>query len=344
LRYTWRFRRVNPKHLNYFFRKYRLPLKKGILYVLAAYGMWGFFPLFFKTLEGVSAFQIMAHRVVWSFILLAGIILFRKELKSLIGSITWRIAGLYLIAGVLLAINWVTYVWAVTEGYVVEASLGYFINPLVSVLLGVIFLQERLRPLQWVPVFLAAAGVTYLAISMGQLPWIALVLAFSFGFYGLMKKIAPLNSLHGLTLETGAIFLPALGFLVFEQVRGTGSFVNDGTVTSLLLAATGIVTAIPLLFFASGTRVVPLTTVGLLQYITPSSQFLLGVLLYHEPFTRERAVGFIIIWAALVIFTLENLWHHRPVQAAKSGSVIHPLAPNGLISTVDDEEIDPQTN
>lgn len=319
-------------------------MKKGILYVLAAYGMWGFFPLFFKTLQGVSAFQIMAHRVVWSFILLAGIILFRKELRALLKSITWRIAGLYLIAGVLLAINWVTYVWAVTEGYVVEASLGYFINPLVSVLLGVIFLQERLRPLQWVPVFLAAAGVTYLAVSMGQLPWIALVLAFSFGFYGLMKKIAPLNSLHGLTLETGAIFLPALGFLLFEQARGAGSFINDGTGTSLLLAATGIVTAIPLLFFASGTRIVPLTTVGLLQYITPSSQFLLGVLLYHEPFTKERAIGFIIIWAALIIFTLENLWHRRPVQSTRSTPVIQPPVPSDIAPASEAEEIHPKTN
>lgn len=297
-------------------------MKKGILYVLAAYGMWGFFPLFFKTLQGVSAFQIMAHRVVWSFLFVAGIILFRKELKTLIRSITPRIAGLYLLAGVLLAINWVTYVWAVNEGFVVEASLGYFINPLVSVLLGVIFLQERLRPLQWLPVILAAAGVTYLAFSMGQLPWIALVLAFSFGFYGLMKKVAPLNSLHGLTVETAAIFLPALGFLLFEQARGTGSFINDGTTTSLLLAATGIVTAVPLLFFAAGTRIVPLTTVGLLQYITPSSQFLIGVLLYKEPFTRERAIGFTMIWAALTIFTLENLWHRRPIRAANpAGSI-----------------------
>lgn len=292
-------------------------MKKGILYVLAAYGMWGFFPLYFKTLQGVSAFQIMAHRVVWSFIFVAGIILFRKEFKTLVRSINWRIAGLYLIAGVLLSINWLTYVWAVTEGFVVEASLGYFINPLVSVLLGVIFLQERLRPLQWLPVILAAAGVTYLAVSMEQLPWIALVLAFSFGFYGLMKKIAPLNSLHGLTLETGAIFLPALAFLVFEQVNGTGSFINDGIGTSLLLAATGIVTAVPLLFFASGTRLVPLTTVGLLQYITPSSQFLLGVLLYNEPFTKERAIGFTIIWIALAVFTLENLLHRKPVRIAK---------------------------
>lgn len=292
-------------------------MKKGILYVLAAYGLWGFFPIYFKTLQAVPAFQIMAHRVVWSFVFLAGIILFRKELKKLIRSITPKIAWLYLIAGVLLAINWVTYVWAVNAGFVVEASLGYFINPLVSVLLGVIFLQERLRPLQWLPVILAAAGVTYLAISMGQLPWIALVLAFSFGFYGLIKKIAPLNSLQGLTLETGAIFIPALGFLLFEQMRGTGSFYNAGVSTSLLLAATGIVTAVPLLFFAAGTRLVPLTTVGLLQYITPSAQFLLGVFLYNEPFTKERAIGFTIIWAALIIFTLENLWQRRPASFKK---------------------------
>lgn len=296
-------------------------MNKGILYVLAAYAMWGFFPLFFKTLQGVPAFQIMAHRVVWSFFLVAAIILLRKEFNALIKSITPRILGLYLLAGVLLAINWVTYVWAVNEGFVVEASLGYFINPLVSVLLGVIFLQERLRPLQWLPVILAAVGVTYLAVSMGQLPWIALVLAFSFGFYGLMKKIAPLNSLHGLTLETGAIFLPALGFLLFEQARGAGSFISDGTGTSLLLAATGIVTAVPLLFFSAGTRLVPLTTVGLLQYITPSSQFLLGVLLYKEPFTRERAIGFTIIWVALAIFTLENLLRRRPAKTSRSSAV-----------------------
>lgn len=293
-------------------------MKKGILYVLAAYGLWGFFPIYFKTLQAVPAFQIMAHRVVWSFVFLAGIILLRKELKKLIRSITPKIAWLYLIAGVLLAINWVTYVWAVNAGFVVEASLGYFINPLVSVLLGVIFLQERLRPLQWLPVILAAAGVTYLAVSMGQLPWIALVLAFSFGFYGLIKKIAPLNSLQGLTLETGAIFIPALGFLLFEQMRGTGSFYNEGVSTSLLLAATGIVTAVPLLFFAAGTRLVPLTTVGLLQYITPSAQFLLGVFLYNEPFTKERAIGFTIIWTALIIFTLENLWHRRPASFRKN--------------------------
>jgi len=296
-------------------------LKKGILYVLAAYAMWGFFPLFFKTLQAAPAFQIMAHRVSWSFILLAGIMLFRRELKDVFKNVTRKIALLYLTAGVLLAINWVTYVWAVNAGHVVEASLGYFINPLVSVLLGVIFLQERLRPLQWLPVILAAIGVTYLTVSLGKLPWIALVLAFSFGLYGLMKKIAPLGTLQGLTLETGAIFLPAVGFLIFEQARGTGAFYNAGMGTSLLLVATGIVTAVPLLFFAAGTRIIPLTTVGLLQYVTPTSQFLLGVFLYNEAFTRDRAIGFAIIWIALIIFTLENLIHRRAIHLARPAPV-----------------------
>lgn len=228
---------------------------------------------------------------------------------------TPRIVFLYAIAGTLLAINWVTYVWGVNAGYVVEASLGYFINPLVSVLLGVIFLHERLRPLQWVPVVLAGVGVTYLTVSMGKLPWIALVLALSFGLYGLMKKITPLGSLQGLTLETAAVFLPALVYLIIEQVRGTGAFVNAGVNTTLLLAATGVVTAIPLIFFSAGTKLIPLTTVGLLQYITPTTQFLLGVFVFKEGFSSNQVIGFVIIWIALILFTMENLLHNRPVRA-----------------------------
>jgi len=287
-------------------------VKKGILFALAGYAIWGFFPLYFKTLQAAPAFQIMAHRVVWSFVLLAAILLVRREVKTLLASVTPRIALLYAIAGFLLAINWVTYVWGVNSGFVVEASLGYFINPLVSVLLGVIFLQERLRTFQWVPVILAAAGVTYLTISMGKLPWIALVLAFSFGFYGLMKKITPLGTLHGLTLETAAVFLPALGFLMVEQVRGVGAFGNAGLGTTLLLIATGVVTVVPLLFFSAGTRLIPLSTIGLLQYITPTGQFFLGVFVFHEPFSSNRLIGFIVIWAALILFTAENLLHNRP--------------------------------
>ncbi|MHB8857604.1 MAG: EamA family transporter RarD [Bellilinea sp.] len=290
-------------------------MKKGVIFALAGYAIWGFFPLYFKTLQAAPAFQIMAHRVVWSFLLMAAILIFRKEMKSMLSAVTPRIVFLYAIAGTLLAINWVTYVWGVNAGYVVEASLGYFINPLVSVLLGVIFLRERLRPLQWVPVVLAAAGVTYLTVSMGKLPWIALVLAFSFGLYGLMKKITPLGSLQGLTLETAAVFLPAFAFLIIEQVRGVGAFVNAGVSTTLLLAATGVVTAIPLIFFSAGTKLIPLTTVGLLQYITPTTQFLLGVFVFKEAFSSNQVVGFVIIWIALILFTVENLLHNRPVRA-----------------------------
>ena len=209
-------------------------MKKGVLFALIGYTIWGFFPLFFKLLHEAPAFQIMAHRVVWSFLLMAAIMLYRREMKALLAAVTWRIFGLYFIAGTLLAINWVTYVWAVNSGFVVESSLGYFINPLVSVLLGVIFLRERLRPLQWLLVILAAAGVTYLTISTGKLPWISLVLALSFGSYGLMKKLTPLGSLQGLTLETAAVFLPAFVFLIFEQTQGVGAFVNAGLGTTLL--------------------------------------------------------------------------------------------------------------
>ena len=289
-------------------------MKKGVLFALIGYTIWGFFPLFFKLLHEAPAFQIMAHRVVWSFLLMAAIMLYRREMKALLAAVTWRIFGLYFIAGTLLAINWVTYVWAVNSGFVVEFSLGYFINPLVSVLLGVIFLRERLRPLQWLLVILAAAGVTYLTISTGKLPWISLVLALSFGSYGLMKKLTPLGSLQGLTLETAAVFLPAFVFLIFEQTQGVGAFVNAGLGTTLLLAATGIVTAVPLMFFSAGTRMVPLTTIGLLQYVTPTAQFFLGVFVFKEPFSSDRIVGFIIIWIALILFTLENLIHNGSLR------------------------------
>ncbi len=302
-------------------------MKKGVLFALIGYTIWGFFPLFFKLLHEAPAFQIMAHRVVWSFLLMAAIILYRREMKALLAALTWRIFGLYFIAGTLLAINWVTYVWAVNSGFVVESSLGYFINPLVSVLLGVIFLRERLRPLQWLLVILAAAGVTYLTISTGKLPWISLVLALSFGSYGLMKKLTPLGSLQGLTLETAAVFLPAFIFLIFEQTQGVGAFVNAGLGTTLLLAATGIVTAVPLMFFSAGTRMVPLTTIGLLQYVTPTASFILGVVVFKEPFSSDRIVGFIIIWIALILFTLENLIHNgslrsrNPVKTATVGGI-----------------------
>lgn len=291
-------------------------MKKGVLYTFAAYFLWGFIPVYFKILQEVPAGQIMAHRVIWSFAVLLVVILLRRDLIPLVKLLNRRNLLIYFGAGLLLSINWLTYVWAVTSGHIVEGSLGYFINPLVSVMLGVIFLREKLRIFQWLPVALATLGVAYLTISLGQLPWISLVLAFSFGLYGLIKKVAPLGSLHGLTLETALMFLPAFGFLLFEEVRGVGSFGHLGTGTSLLLMIAGPVTIIPLIFFASGARLISLTVLGFLQYASPTMQFLLGVLVYHEPFTIERLVGFSIIWLALILFSIESFIHQRREKIA----------------------------
>ncbi len=282
-------------------------MKKSLLSVFFAYALWGFFPIYFKLLHAAPALQIMTHRVTWSFFFFLILILLRKQLKSLFQVINKRTLLIYALAGVLLAGNWFTYVWGVNAGYVIETSLGYFINPLVSFLLGVLILRERLRPLQWVPLGLAVIGVGYLTFSYGRLPWIALTLAFSFGFYGLIKKIAPLGSIQGLMIETAAIFIPAAGFLLFAEFNGSGVFGHVSPLLTFLLALSGVVTAIPLILFANGAPQVPLITIGIIQYIAPTLQFLIGVFLYHEPFTQDRLIGFSIIWLALAIFTLEGI-------------------------------------
>lgn len=286
--------------------------KKGILYGIGAYLIWGFFPVYFKVLQEVPALQIMFHRVVWSFVFLAVLISARREWGRLSASIGGaRTLGIYALAGLTLGTNWLIYIWGVNSGQVVETSLGYFINPLVSVALGMIFLRERLRPMQWVPIALAAAGVLYLTVEYGSLPWIALALAFSFGLYGLLKKVSPLGALHGLTLETAALFLPALGYLFYVEAAGSGAFGRLGWQTTILLSLAGVITSLPLLLFAGAARRIPLSMVGLLQYIAPTCQFLLGVLVYGEPFTEARVIGFTIIWAALAIFTIEGFTARR---------------------------------
>ena len=292
-------------------------MKKGILYGIGAYALWGFFPIYWKFLHQVPALQVIGHRIGWSFILLVAFILVTKQWQDFrskaLGS--WKTLGIYTIAGVLLTINWLVYVWGVNAGFIVETSLGYFINPLLSVLLGVIFLRERLRLAQWVPVIIAAIGVIYLTFVYGRLPWIALTLAFSFGFYGFVKKLAPLGSLYGLTLETGIVFPLALIYLAVVEFTGTGAFLHENAFTTLLLIGAGVVTTIPLLMFASAAKQIPLTVVGLLQYIAPTIQFLIGVFLYKEPFDRAHLIGFGIVWVALVIFWVENYFAHRvPVE------------------------------
>jgi chloramphenicol-sensitive protein RarD len=292
-------------------------VNKGILYAITAYAMWGVFPIYFKWLGDVPPLQTTSHRVVWSFLLLALVTTLRREWGALRRAATPRILLIYFTAGALLGVNWLIYVYAVSSGHVVEASLGYFINPLVNVMLGVIFLKERLRPLQWVPVGLAAAGVTYLTLTYGSLPWIALALAFTFGFYGLLKKMYPLGSLPGLTLETALIFLPGLVYLGLAEVSGGGVFWHGGALLSILLALAGLVTVVPLLFFAAAIQRVPLYMMGLIQYIAPTMQLLTGVLLFGEAFTLQRGLGFGCIWLALIVFSLESLWAGKK-QAAVS--------------------------
>jgi chloramphenicol-sensitive protein RarD len=287
-------------------------MSRGVIYATIAYLMWGILPVYWKALKAVSATQILSHRIVWSMVFLIILVTLKKGWPSLMRALAdRRILIPAVLAAGLLAVNWLTYIWGINAGHVVETSLGYFINPLVNVLLGVIFLRERLRPWQWAPVGLAGLGVLYLTISHGSLPWIALTLAFSFGLYGLAKKLASLEALGGLTLEMGVLFVPALTYLVYMGGQGTGAFGRLGLEPTLLLAGTGVVTAIPLLLFGMGARRIHMTTLGLLQYIAPTCQFLLGVLLYREPFTWASLVGYGMIWLALIIYTTEGFLQQR---------------------------------
>jgi chloramphenicol-sensitive protein RarD len=285
---------------------------KGIWFAAGAYIIWGLFPIYWKQLSDVPAFQLLGHRIVWSFLFLIAIVFITRQFSAFRAeAANRRVLGVYTIAALLIGVNWLTYVWAVNAGYIVETSLGYFINPLLSVLLGVIFLRERLRPLQWLPVGLATLGVAYLTLVYGRPPWIALLLAFTFGLYGLVKKIAPLGSLHGLTLETGILFLPAMIFLALMGISGEGAFLEGSLKTDILLVGAGIVTAVPLLFFASAARRIPLVMIGLMQFIAPSIQFMIGVFIYDEPFSRNQLIGFSIVWLALIIFWVEGYMANR---------------------------------
>lgn len=289
-------------------------MKKGTWFALGAYVFWGLFPIYWKLLRSISPLQLLGHRITWSFVLLFLIILLTGQGRALWKAITRRTILIFSVAAILIASNWLTYVWAVGRGYIIETSLGYFINPLLSVTLGVVILRERLRPLQWIPIGLAAIGVLYLTFAYGSLPWIALTLAFTFAFYGLVKKTAPLGALHGLTLETGLLFLPALGFLVFSEVSGTGAFMHSNLLLNLMMAGAGLVTVIPLLLFAAGAQRIPLTMMGILQFINPTMQFLLGVIVYKENFDTTRMIGFGIVWVALILFGLEGILAQRKAR------------------------------
>jgi len=284
------------------------PANKGFLAAMSAFAVWGLFPLYFHPLHEVSAVQVIAHRVVWSCLFVLAWIGLRAEFPVLRATLAdrnlvWRLA----ISATLITINWLTYVWGVTHGHVVETSLGYFIGPLVNVLLGVVLLSERLSTAQWAAIALAVAGVGYLTVMTGSLPWIALTLAFTFSTYGLIRKVVKVESLPGLATETLLLVPFAGAYLLWCESAGVGALGHAAPAIDALLVGSGPLTAIALFLFAYGTRLLPYSTVGVLQYITPTLQFICGVFALHEPFERARAVGFGIIWAALLIYTGEGL-------------------------------------
>lgn len=285
---------------------------RGLAAAAGAFFIWGLLPLYLKFLQAVPVLQITAHRLVWGCVFALVWLALRKELTHVWAALAdprtrWRL----LLSALLISINWITYVWGITNERVVETSLGYFINPLVNVLLGVVVLSERLNRTQWTAVAIAAAGVSYLTWSAGQVPWIALTLAFSFGLYGLVRKLVQVDSLAGLASETLALLPVGIAFLLWCEAESTGSFGHISLRMDLLLMLGGPLTAIPLVLFAFGARRIPYSTVGLLQYIAPTMQLMLGVFVFHESFTQQRAIGFSLIWTALAVYAADGVWRAR---------------------------------
>ncbi|CAN7626901.1 EamA family transporter RarD [Pararhizobium sp. LjRoot235] len=287
-------------------------MNSGSLYALAAFAIWGLFPFYFKLLKVIPPLEMLAHRMVWSLVFVASALAVRGEWRWCLTAVREprNIIRFAICAG-LLSANWGLYIWAVNTGRVVEASLGYFINPLVSVLFGLAFLRERLRLLQWGTVAIAVAGVLWLTWKSGSPPWISLVLAVTFGAYGLLRKTARLGPLEGLAFEAILLFPVAFLYLLWLVAHGESHFGDVHAGIQLLIAAAGPVTAIPLLLFAASARRIPLSTLGLFQYVTPTLQLLLGVFVYDEPFGHVQLVGYGAIWIALMIYSFENLWETR---------------------------------
>jgi chloramphenicol-sensitive protein RarD len=294
-------------------------MRKGMLYAALAFFCWGLFPLYFKMLQSVPSLQILTHRMLWSLVFLGLVLAWRRQ-WDWIGQVTRqpRVVAGFAASALLLSSNWFLYIWAINDGRIVDASLGYFINPLINVMLGFLFLKERMRPAQWAAVALAAAGVAWLTWQAGQLPWIALLLAGSFGTYGLLRKTAALGALEGLSFETLLLLPLALGYTIWLSYHGGNAFVSATPKVQWLLAAAGPITAIPLLLFAAGARLIPLSVLGLLQYIGPTMQLLIGVWVFNEPFTPQRLVGFVVIWTALALYSAEGIWRARSQAHARN--------------------------
>jgi len=286
--------------------------RRGLLLGVSAYGLWGAFTLYWPLLEPAGPIEILAHRILWSMLTMGLLVVVFRRTTQLRAILADRRTFLLLAgAALVITVNWATYIYGVNNERVVETSLGYFINPLVTVLMGVLILGERLRPLQWAALLIASLAVVVLTVDYGRLPWIALVLAFSFGTYGLLKKTADVGALESLAVETTVVAPLALAYLAWLVATGASSFGTEGTGHALLLVSTGIVTAVPLICFGAAATRVPLTTLGLLQYLAPVLQFALGVFVLDEAMPASRWIGFVLVWVALVIFTAEATNHHR---------------------------------
>jgi chloramphenicol-sensitive protein RarD len=280
---------------------------KGLLAALGAFTLWGLLPLYWKTLSEAIPVEILCHRITWSTaVTLLILILWGKAGKLRIVLRNKKVVLRFVLTSLLLSTNWLIYIWAVNSGYIIESSLGYYINPLVNVMLGVCFLNERLRKIQWVAIFLAFLGVCYLTFGYGHFPWIAIVLAITFGLYGLLRKTASLPSLEGLCLETALLFIPALITLIYLASQGESDFIHQNTNGRLLLAGTGIVTSLPLLLFGYAAQKIPLSTLGVVQYLAPTLQLCIGLFVYGESFPREQMIGFMLVWSGLLTYAAEG--------------------------------------
>lgn len=295
--------------------------RKGLLFGFSAYALWGVVPIYWPLLQPAGSVEILAHRVLWSCLMMGLLVVVMNRTSHFRALFTdRRILGLLVLGAVIVTVNWGVYIWGVTSGRVVETSLGYFINPLVTVLMGVLLLGERLRPLQWWALGVAVTAVVVLSIDYGRLPYIALILAFSFATYGLIKKTANVGAVESIALETLVLVPVAASYLTWLVRAGESHFTGYGLTHSVLFISTGAVTAIPLILFGAAAIRVPMVSLGLLQYLAPTLQFLLGIFWFHEEMPAGRWAGFVLVWVALAMFTTETLRHRRQVRLAVEAS------------------------
>lgn len=314
----------------------------GLCAAVGAYLIWGLSPIYWKALASVPAYEILMHRMVWSFVFLIPLLLIQHKWQDFTAALkSPRIMAILTGTALIVSLNWFLFIWAINSGHILETSLGYYINPLLNVLLGMVFLRERLRRMQAVSVVLAAIAVGYLTLRYGRFPWVSLALALTFGTYALVRKVAPVGAVVGLAVETMLMTGPALIYLGHAQAAGTGSFLRAGPRIDLLLMGTALLTALPLVLFTTGARRLRLITIGLLQYIAPSCTFLLAVFVYGEPMAPARAGAFVLIWIALVIFSVDSYRHYR-IGATPHGGGPSTATPRPVTPTAAARQCPPQ--